>query len=52
MLVLGLAALIQHSPLLVDILRWGGAAFLLWYGAQALRRAWRPGLGAQILNRW
>ena len=40
--VLGLAALIQHSPLLVDILRWGGAAFLLWYGAQALRRAWRP----------
>lgn len=40
--VLGLAALIQHSPLLVVILRWGGAAFLFWYGAQALRRAWRP----------
>jgi L-lysine exporter family protein LysE/ArgO len=40
--VLGLAALIQHSPLLMDILRWGGAAFLIWYGTQALRRAWRP----------
>jgi L-lysine exporter family protein LysE/ArgO len=40
--VFGLAAVLAHSPLLLGIARWGGAAFLLWYGAQALLRAWRP----------
>ena len=27
---LGLAAVIEHSPLLYGILRWGGVAYLLW----------------------
>ena len=27
---------------LLAVARWGGAAFLLWYGAQALLRASRP----------
>ncbi|NQD93273.1 amino acid transporter [Pseudomonas sp. CrR25] len=44
--VFGLAALLAQNPLLLGLARWGGAAFLLWYGAQALRRACRPqGLG-------
>ncbi|MGL4318515.1 MAG: LysE/ArgO family amino acid transporter [Pseudomonas sp.] len=40
--VFGLAALLAQSPLLLSIARWGGAAFLLWLGAQALRRALHP----------
>ncbi|CAD5107820.1 LysE/ArgO family amino acid transporter [Zestomonas carbonaria] len=40
--VFGLATLLTQSPLLLGIARWGGAAFLLWYGAQALRRALSP----------
>lgn len=37
--VFGLATMLAHSPLLLSIARWGGAAFLLWYGSKALRRA-------------
>ncbi|MHA6492683.1 LysE/ArgO family amino acid transporter [Pseudomonas borbori] len=40
--VFGLAALLAQNPLLLGIARWGGAAFLLWYGSQALRRAVKP----------
>lgn len=40
--VFGLATLLSQSPVLLGITRWGGAAFLLWYGAQALRRAIQP----------
>ena len=35
-------ALLAQSPLLLGIARWGGAAFLLCYGGQALWRACRP----------
>ena len=41
--VFGLATLLLQSETLLAVARWGGAAFLLWYGAQALRRAVRPG---------
>ncbi|KTC52965.1 lysine transporter LysE, partial [Pseudomonas putida] len=37
--VFGLATLLAHNPTLLAVARWGGALFLLWYGAQALRRA-------------
>jgi L-lysine exporter family protein LysE/ArgO len=37
--VFGLATVLAHSPILLGIARWGGAAFLLWYGTKALRRA-------------
>ncbi|WP_426149866.1 LysE/ArgO family amino acid transporter [Pseudomonas sp. DC3000-4b1] len=37
--VFGLASLLSQSPALLAIARWGGVAFLLWYGCQALRRA-------------
>ena len=40
--VFGLAAVLARSPTLLAVARWGGAAFLLWLGAQALRRAIRP----------
>lgn len=38
--VAGLGTLVQASPLLLAVARWGGAAFLVVYGAQAARRAW------------
>ncbi len=37
--VFGLASALAQSPQLLAIVRWGGIAFLLWYAAQALRRA-------------
>ena len=40
--VFGLATLLAQSPLLLGIARWGGGAFLLYYGALALHRAMRP----------
>ncbi|SHF33417.1 L-lysine exporter family protein LysE/ArgO [Microbulbifer donghaiensis] len=40
--VFGLAALLLESPALLAVARWGGAAFLLWYGLKALLRALRP----------
>jgi L-lysine exporter family protein LysE/ArgO len=41
--VFGLATLLAQNPVLLAIARWGGVAFLLWYGVQALRRAVKPG---------
>jgi len=37
--IAGLGRLISASPLWTDIMAWGGAAFLGWYGLQALRSA-------------
>ncbi|OPA85641.1 lysine transporter LysE [Pseudomonas fluorescens] len=37
--VFGLATVLAHSPILLGVARWGGAAFLVWYGVSALRRA-------------
>lgn len=37
--VFGLATVLAQNPLLLSVARWGGAVFLLWYGTQALRRA-------------
>jgi L-lysine exporter family protein LysE/ArgO len=45
--VFGLGALIKALPMFVPIMTYGGAAFLIWYGAKALRRALNPsGMGA------
>ncbi|MFM8900745.1 MAG: LysE/ArgO family amino acid transporter [Burkholderiales bacterium] len=38
--VFGLGSLIQAMPSLLEVFRWGGALFLLGYGALAARRAW------------
>ena len=37
--VAGLGALVQASPVLLDVARYGGAAFLIVYGAASARRA-------------
>jgi L-lysine exporter family protein LysE/ArgO len=34
---------VQASPLLLALARWGGAAFLLWYGLRSWRAALKPG---------
>ncbi|TDV70009.1 LysE/ArgO family amino acid transporter [Pseudomonas sp. LP_7_YM] len=40
--VFGLANVLAHNPTLLALARWGGVAFLLWYGVKALRRALSP----------
>ena len=37
----GFGALIEQSPALLLAARWGGAAFLLWYGWRCLVGCWR-----------
>jgi L-lysine exporter family protein LysE/ArgO len=44
--VAGAGAMIQDSPLLLGAARWGGAAFLLWYGL----RSWRSMLTPKSLS--
>ena len=45
--VYGLGALVKVLPWFVPVMTYGGAAFLLWYGLKAFRRALNPaGLGA------
>lgn len=34
LLALGVASLVQNSPLAFDILRWVGAAYLIWFGVK------------------
>lgn len=41
--IAGIGALIQASPVVVDVARYAGAAFLVGYGAMAAKRAIRPG---------
>ncbi|MGY4718934.1 LysE/ArgO family amino acid transporter [Naumannella huperziae] len=41
--VAGLGALVTAQPALLTVIRWAGAAFLIGYGALAIRRALRPG---------
>ena len=38
--VAGLGSLVQRSPVLLALARYGGAAFLIVYGVLAARRAW------------
>ncbi len=40
--VLGMGVLISESPILLDLARFGGALFLLYYGYRALRSALQP----------
>jgi len=41
----GFGALVENAPALLAACRWGGAAFLLWYGLRCLASSWR-GAGA------
>lgn len=38
--VAGVGTMIERSPALLALARWGGAAFLVWYGLRAWRSAW------------
>jgi len=38
--VAGFGALVSAVPLFEPVMRWGGAAFLVWYGARSFRAAW------------
>ncbi|QBE48791.1 LysE/ArgO family amino acid transporter [Leucobacter triazinivorans] len=40
--VAGIGFVVQRAPILLEIVRWGGVAFLLWYAWAAARRAMRP----------
>src|SRR5690349_1714751 len=40
--IAGVGALITAHPAAVDVVKFGGAAFLIGYGLLAARRAWRP----------
>jgi threonine/homoserine/homoserine lactone efflux protein len=42
LLALGVATLVRSSPIAFDLLRWGGAGYLVWLGARLLFRR-RPG---------
>lgn len=37
---LGIGALVTALPWLTDVLRWGGAAYLVWFACQSFRSAW------------
>lgn len=41
--VTGIGTIVERAPVLLDVVRWAGAAFLLAYAVLALRRAVRPG---------
>lgn len=40
--IAGLGTLIESVPILLEILRFAGAAYLIWFGISALKRAVRP----------
>ncbi|HEY9102303.1 LysE/ArgO family amino acid transporter [Chitinimonas sp.] len=44
--VAGMGVLVQSSPTLLFVARWGGAAFLLWYGL----RSWRAAFSSEALE--
>lgn len=41
--VAGFGALAEAVPLFETVMRWGGAAFLVWYGARNFLSAWHGG---------
>ncbi|HWJ11693.1 MAG TPA: LysE family transporter, partial [Nocardioides sp.] len=40
--IAGIGTLVDHAGWVIDVVRWLGVAFLLWYAASSLRRALRP----------
>ena len=41
--VAGVGSLVQTSPVLLAVAKWGGAAFLLWYGLRSWRAVFSDG---------
>jgi L-lysine exporter family protein LysE/ArgO len=46
----GLGTLIESSDWLLGAARYGGAAFLLWYGLRCWKSAWRGGAGGPAMR--
>ena len=44
--VAGVGSLVERSPVLLGFARWGGAAFLAWYGV----RAWRSAFSSHVMD--
>jgi len=40
--VAGIGFVVERAPLVLEVIRWGGVAFLLWYAWSAARRAMKP----------
>ena len=40
--VAGIGFVVRRAPILLEVVRWGGVVFLLWYAWSAARRAMRP----------
>lgn len=40
--VAGIGFVVERAPVALEIVRWGGVAFLLWYAWTAVRRAMKP----------
>lgn len=40
--VAGIGVLVEKAPVVLDVVKWGGVAFLVGYAALSLRRALRP----------
>ncbi|OAE00942.1 LysE/ArgO family amino acid transporter [Arthrobacter sp. OY3WO11] len=38
----GIGALVSRFPLALDVLRWGGAAYLAWWALRSFRSAFKP----------
>ncbi|KRB76920.1 amino acid transporter [Nocardioides sp. Root190] len=38
----GIGALVDHASWVIEVVRWLGVAFLLWYAVASLRRAFHP----------
>jgi len=51
LLALGVAQIIQSSPLAYELLRWMGAAYLVWLGTRLLRTAGRSTIAGPAQHR-
>lgn len=40
--IAGIGFVVERAPIVLEIVRWGGVLFLLWYAWSAIRRAMRP----------
>ncbi len=40
--VAGIGFVVERAPFVLEIVRWGGVVFLVWYASTAVRRALRP----------
>ena len=41
--IAGIGFVVERAPMVLEVIRWGGVAFLIWYAWGAAKRALRPG---------